>query len=162
MYSNDISKLTFSPDGKRLAYRVFDASDEETKGYFVVVDGQEGKIYNHIWDLTFSPNSEKLAYVGHANRRNIIVIDGVEFSDWPEPLLKDLQRRYHTNIAFSPDSEKLAYFAAGRIDYFIVINGQRGRSYDDVYGPIVFSPDGKSVSYGARKGNDILWVVDSV
>jgi len=51
--------ITFSPDGKRIAYAARDGDK-----WFVVVDGKEGNRYDDILKYTpvFSPDSKRVAY----------------------------------------------------------------------------------------------------
>ncbi len=64
--------ITFSPDGKRLAYVVHNPRP------FVVVDGVEGKQYDGVESLIFSPDSNHFAYMAELGGRKFVVVDGVE------------------------------------------------------------------------------------
>jgi hypothetical protein len=87
----------FSPDGKRLAYRV--AQGAKT---IVVVDDKESPAYETATDPTFSPDGKHVAYVAVRDRRVYPVIDGIE----GPPLFKLLNNA----IVFSPDSTRFGYF----------------------------------------------------
>jgi Tol biopolymer transport system component len=42
----------------------------------------------------------------------------------------------------------------------VVVDGKAGTEYDDIPSPPIFSPDGKRVAYGVKKGEKQLVVVD--
>jgi len=97
---NSISNITFSPDGEQIAYVA-----REGRDIFVVLNGQEGKKYEHyssrVASLSFSPDSKHLAYKVKEGGKEFVVIDGQkgQVYDWIQDLI------------YSPDSQYLAYGA---------------------------------------------------
>lgn len=123
--------LIFSGDGKRLAYTLMGGKKER-----VVVDGAEGKIYEHVSSPLFSPDSQHVAYRAWQGGKQLVVADGTE------------GKPYDTiaGVVFSPDSKRMAYAArAGRM-WFVVVNGIEVASYSAVSTPR-FSPDSRHVTY---------------
>ncbi|MEK7397991.1 MAG: hypothetical protein AAB116_13745, partial [Candidatus Poribacteria bacterium] len=126
------TNFVVSPDNKRLAYLA-----RRDDGWFVVVDGSEGKGYELIVQgrLMFSPNSKRIAYVATRNDKMIVIIDDVESKEYD----------WIGNIVFSPDSERVVYTAGESGRLFVVLDGIAGNNYDDIGIP-VFSPDSKRLA----------------
>jgi dipeptidyl aminopeptidase/acylaminoacyl peptidase len=141
-----ISRLAFSPDGRRLAY----VADEGGKK-ILVVDGDEGKPYASIvetdslerlhnckegdcWDafyierpFIFSPDGQRVAYVARVGEKRFnvsekwsVVVDGKEQSPY-EGI---------GGLTFSSDSRHVAYVAGEGPKQFVVVDGKEGRQYD--------------------------------
>lgn len=91
---SEIENVIFSQDGKHVAYKA-----KVGQKFTVVLDGNEGKQYDHIEYITFSPNGEKLAYVATLDKNNFVVINNEEGSRYG-----DIR-----NVVFSPDSKLVAY-----------------------------------------------------
>lgn len=87
----------FSPDGKRLAYRV-----SQGVKTIVVVDDRESPAYESATEPTFSADSRHVAFFAIREGRYFVNIDGVE----GPPLYKLLGLA----ISFSPDSSRFGYF----------------------------------------------------
>ncbi|MDL5502050.1 MAG: hypothetical protein QSU88_02435, partial [Candidatus Methanoperedens sp.] len=109
--------LTFSPDGKRIAY----AAREGDK-WFVVVDGKEGKRYDDILKHTpvFSPDSKRIAYAAREGNKWFVIeetTDGNKFKN-------------------------IITFRAGNDDAKDSVNSNIGNQYDAIIeGSLLFSPD---------------------
>jgi len=124
-----IGSFVFSPDGQRVAYVAY-----ANQKYFVVLDGQEQKPYENVSIVPmFSPDSQRLALaVRFDNRDNenhvyyeFVVVDGREgmAHSWLAPPV------------FSPDSKRLAYVAREAREpreQLVVVDGQKGRYYDEI------------------------------
>ena len=147
--------FTFSPDGQKLAYYVWDGKQSR----MVVVNGVEGKSYDAInGPLVFSPDSKHLAYFARRNGKLFIVVDGVEGKEFD-----DAQRADDAPaLYFSPDSNRIAYRAKQGDKYCAVIDGVDGKLYDQVSQAIYFSPDSKHISYSAKNGDKNLNILDGV
>ncbi len=144
----EISQLSFSLDGKRLAY-VGNIGRMQT----VVLDGKAGRQYHSITDMLFSPDGQHIAYIAHLSNPNathpgkrVVVVDGKEVDD-----------RFPSKLAYAP-SGKLAYFTSTQP----IINGQIALIIDGKSHPIldngptpeilVFGPN-DHVAYEVRPGN---------
>jgi len=175
------SSLIFSPDSKHLAYAVMSGGK-----WFVVVDGEEKKEYDGIGKgtLQFSPDSKRVVYVvpgrgyrkdpypgylGRRIRKGLVVIDGKEGKEyddigsniWVALIDGPLAFVMVGNLLFSPDSKHLAYAAMSGDNLFVVVDGEEGKEYGGVDGPI-FSMDSKRVAYIARRDGKNFVVVDGV
>jgi WD40 repeat protein len=90
--------LTFSPDGRRLAYVAHEGSD-----MLAVVDGKPGRPERVILSaVVFSPDGRRTAYVARDERfRHFVVVDGKPGA--PHAEVRD--------PVFSPEGTSLAYVA---------------------------------------------------
>jgi len=103
-----------------------------------VVDGVEGKPYDHVGPIHVSPGGAHTLYEAREGEEAFVVFDG-----------KEGPRYYHVDLLyrspFSPDGRHHAYVAArARADsreYFVVADGKEGRPYDYV-SDVTFTPDG--------------------
>jgi len=121
--------LTFSPNGKRLAYGAI-----KYPGRRVVLDGKEHKPYGEVLDFTFSPDSQRFAYVAKkvGENKSCIILDGEE------------KECYGSigGLAFSPDSQYF-YYKTGSRDPVIVLDGEKQEDVID----LVYSPDSQRLVY---------------
>lgn len=170
--------LRFSPDSQRVAYAAAITSRQSTysdlptfqsvafhaqskRRYLLVLDGQEGTLYDSIIarSLSFSPNSQRLAYVAGNGTTQFAVVDGKE------------GKPYHCIAAqmpplFSPDSRRVAYGACDGARWFAVLDEKENKAYDTIgYDPtsgqsIVFSQDSRQVVYAAQEGSQWFVVVN--
>jgi len=151
-----VGKVVFSPDSQHVAYW----AKSESEGYFVVLDGVEGKNYSEVRNPIFSPDSNHMAYAALSNDGWRVVLDGNESSNYTDVW----------GLTFSPDSKQLAYAARasrnGKDMQFVVADGKEGKQYlhdwygqGILYGP-VFSPDGKVVYMANDGGRAEFLVVD--
>jgi Tol biopolymer transport system component len=144
--------VTWSPDGKRLAYGA-----EHNKKQFFVIDNAVGgqKEFDRVTSFTWSPDSKRFAYAGVRDKEVIMVSDGKEGKPYVEM----------SRPLFSPDSTKLAYAAtplgqkppAGAVPpatqpvtrSLIVINEQEqpGTFERIESNSLVFSPDSKRFAF---------------
>ena len=141
-------KPVVSPDNRRVAYRVMHGGK-----YCVALNGEAGKPYAAVEDLTFSPDGKKLAFVAKKGfRREVVVLDGEEG--------KEYQYVDAASLTFSPDSSRLAFIAAplGGTNSFVVLGDKEGADYSgfqlaDPDRPVMlfFSPDGRKLAYGAAR-----------
>lgn len=111
-----ISEISFSPDGKRMAYIV-----SKQDKWFVVMNGVEGPEFDGILQHTarFSPDSKRFVYAGRKGEKVCIVLDS--------KVGPELEGIYSNTLQFSPDSKHLVYSAK--------INGQRTLMLDGVAEP---------------------------
>ena len=138
---SEISQMTFSPDGKRIAFdqesRTF-ANGRSFESHHVSLDGVEGHGYGTVDHLTFSPDGTRLAYVAikrwQANEpadNCTIVVNGAE-------------GRGYTDIrapVFSPDGRHLAYSAKDGDTWYMMLDGTAlPMVYDPVLSSAVYVP----------------------
>ncbi|MCX7968080.1 MAG: hypothetical protein N3B10_06260 [Armatimonadetes bacterium] len=136
----------FSPDGKRIAYVV-----RKGEKQVPIVDGSEWMEFDKVIAVNFSPNGQRVFCVGQQGEKVTLVLDGTEVED---------------NIVvppvFSPDGQRMAYGVSSEGKQFVVLDGVKGKSYDEILPSLAFSPDGKRFIYAARKGKKFVAVVDGV
>lgn len=124
--------MTYSPDGKRLAYT--------GQGVGVVLDGQVQPGINGR-DPTFSPDSKHFAYRVEGwkggKRRQWVVLDGMELAGYGEV----------ESLTFSPDSRHFAYYARDNQKCVLVWDGKELYKWVNGPGRITFSPDSQHMIY---------------
>ena len=147
---NYIKDVTFSNDSSRMAYKARIKPTPNEK-WCVVLDGEEGPIFDHIFDLIFSYDSQHFAYVGvnEAKKQFVLLYDKKEIA-------------VHDQIGFpviSMDGKRFAYAFSENKKWYISIDGQQTSAYDSL-GVFSFSYDSKHYAYSARKGNQWFYVID--
>lgn len=64
---------------------------------------------------------------------------------------------------YSADSKSFMYIVVGRDGKsFVVLNGVASQPHDKIYGFPSLSSDSRYILYGARDGQDLLWVADEI
>lgn len=114
------------------------------------------KRYDEAQDLVYSKDSRFYAYAARRGKDWFIVLNGKEL---------DTFDRVVTPL-FSPDNRYLIYRARKEGKRFVVLaDAKTGRtirqypSYEQVF-PVVFTEDGKSIAYGIKDGNKLIWKVE--
>ena len=176
LYPTQEADQAISPDNRRWAYCETPSTNES----FVIVDGQQGKVYDETRNPGFSPDSKRLAYVARSGNKHFVVVDGKAgkgydkikmFSDSvgslasarPNPTF-DFESRNSTSEIFSPDSKRIVYVACSGGKYFVVTDGEEGPSFDDIKSVgDIFSPNSKRLAYivmsdGGNGGNRFVAV----
>ena len=94
--------MVFSPDSKRLAYKVV-----EDDHRFIVADGMEQTRYEWVSHPVFSPDSRRLVYSAKRKRgsEHFLVVDGVEMAEYD---------RLSTGIVFDSENPAKFYTFMGR------------------------------------------------
>jgi WD40 repeat protein len=112
-------KIRFSFDSQHFAYAASDG-----KKWFIVVDHQEVRSHDSVFQITYSPVDQQLAYVAYENKKMFVVHDGVPGKKYDSI----------TDLTFSPDGKSLAYAAYDKRarQWFVVINGRETPAYDFV------------------------------
>ncbi len=146
-FSGTMEELVFSPNGKRLAYRV----SERGGGYVVEHGGEEFDGYYSSGDIIFSPDSKHLAFRGSKNGQSFMVIDGRDYLQSDNG--HDIRSDYFT---FSPDSQRWGYIAQQGDEHYAVISGATYGPYDYLSVPdeeayIYFSPDSRHFAFMANR-----------
>ena len=154
-----IEELTFSPDGKKLAYIARNEHITQPGDFFVVVNGEKQKPYEFIRSLTFTPDGIKLVYSasdGPDRSPEKRVLDGMEGQDYP----------WISGYVFSPDSSRFAYTALNKLagvknETLVIVDDQVVRTYPGKAGGeegnyaytrnfisgMTFSPDSQHFAY---------------
>lgn len=150
MRSNyDNTGMRFSPDGKRLAYRLVDGS----KSFFVVDDQLQGPFDEVlVHSRIISSDSKRTIFAARTGKQWRIVVDGKQGPPFDE-IAKD--------FGFSPDGQRVAY--AGKRDgkWHAVVNAEISQPYEAIlYGRIIFSPDSRHVHYAIVKGSKQIPILD--
>lgn len=120
----------------------------------VTADGFMGQKYPAIHSTPlFTQNRAELYYIAEKEGGNrFLVRDG-------EELMPTMGYGYKFTV--TPDG---AYYAfAAHVDDTVrsmVVNGQIGPDFDDIWDPATFSPDGQRHIYTAKKKNEAFLVVD--
>jgi hypothetical protein len=115
--------------------------------------------------LVSSPDARHIAYVAHVGVKECAMIDSNKEHCFeaigtliPEPFG---EQTYLGGPTFSPDSRKFAYQARENAKWFVVANGERQNSYDDIHPrSLVFSPNGERLAYVVGSGLEQAVVVD--
>lgn len=131
--------------------------DAQTGAEFAMVvtaEGAEGRKYPAIHgDLHFTKNRAELYYIAEKEGGNrFLVRDGEELN----PTMG-----YGYKFTVTDDGAYYAYVA--HVDEKVrsmVVNGQIGPDFDDIWDPAAFSPDGSRHIYSAKKGGEAFLVVD--
>ena len=130
------ARAMVSPDGRHVAY-----AGREGRRFFVVVDGKRGRDYDDLGGAVFfRPDSTRVVYSPSVGRRRAVVVNDEELGLY--------ERIDDYSFVFSPDGRHLAYKAGDANNWFVVVDGRRGRAYAGVGRP-VFAPDGRRVAHAA-------------
>ena len=158
-----VGGASFSPDGKRVAYRANKGGRKGPYGYpeggkWFVVIGEEvvSEEYDFVGSLVFAPNGTSVAYAARRGSETLLVTNGrkekVEFANI-------------SSLTFSPNGSVIAYlgFSDGYKKCQVVAGSRHSSKFDVVLTQHpIFSPDGKRVAFGARKGRELWWKVMDV
>lgn len=154
----DLSGIRFSPDGKRMYFRLRKNEDGKEA---VVVDGR-AYVYDEIRDVEFSPDSRRLVFKAQRGRGWVMVVDGAESELYePDGERGEVGWSRDGRLAFTKEGGRVAYVGRKGGKEFVVLNGAAGASYDAVAN-LDFTPDGRHVVYTARRAGKAVVVVDGV
>lgn len=138
--------ITFSTDGKHVAYGVTDKIERDF--WRVVVDGKEiPNFFDAISSKSpaFTPDGNHVVCVARKDRKAVVIIDGKD-----EPLY---DRIGHGIPFFSSDGKHMAYTAVNSGEpERVILDGKPGPDF--AYIPVLsllFSPDGQRFAYGGQE-----------
>ena len=123
--------ITFSPEGRRVAYvAALDAAGRGPRA--VVLDGREGPAYEYIWTGSpgFSRDGRRFGYNARRGGKWHVVVDGVESSPFDGA----------GAVMFSPDGSRAAFEARRGAQTLFVVDGIEFAGDD---------PEGQLRFYGA-------------
>jgi len=151
-----ISVAAFSKSGDKAAYCAPLKTNYTAFSCFLndqkFIDAPYGK--SPYW-VGISPDSRRIAFLffDTARKQSLLFENGVE-------------TRYDGTITFpkfSQDSQSLMFMVmANSGKNFIVVGGRQHPDHDKIFTPPDWSDDGNFIFYGARDGQDILWVADEI
>jgi hypothetical protein len=143
--SGPASGICFSSDGRRVAWL------EQTPGgneLCVSVNGKRGLEYKDIQQVKFSSDSQHLYYVADQAANGIYV---VRDDDEAGPYKRTPNDGGNEFVLYlSSNGKHAAYKAADGHATFVVEDGKQQTTYEAIYGPLVFSPDGEHLAYIAQ------------
>lgn len=161
----------FSPNN-RIAYIAFRAKNPPglKSDVFVVLDEKESKVYDFATNHIFSEDGKHFAYVASSQKTDFVVVDGAEDKHYSSIGSFYISAKLETDrgLRFLPKTSVVSYianttnFADPNNKQFAVIGDKESSEYDEIYERPILSPDGKKVSFGARKGKDLYWVEISI
>lgn len=146
-HKGTISVPVLSADGKRFAFAL-----ENDEGHCIVVNDKPGPTYDWVTQPVLTADGKGLAYGAEADKQFFIV-----YGEKKLPVGKPV-----TGVFLSPDGTSIGWW--GRADKGdpksgerVVVGDREGPVFATIRPP-VFSPDGKHVTYRARKA-DKSWCV---
>lgn len=160
-YKGASAFVILSPDNRRFASSQF--TDD---GWVVNVDGEPNGPYESLLHGTpiFSRDGRHVAFAALKDGRWVIVSD-IDSGDPPGALKADEQPYANLepyNLALSPDGRRIAFAASDDDGPFVVVDGQRGATYDEIIqDTVLFDPTGARITYRVRRGEQRALVVDS-
>lgn len=150
---NDAHNLSWSPDGKQIAY------DTSNSGTIVVVntDGsgslQLGSAGGGRYDPSWSPDGSKIAFAyGGFGTLDTMNPDGSNvqvLAAFPEHLISD------NGIAWSPDGSRIAFSLDGMLE-LVNADGSNPHPLGPAGDEPSWSPDGKQIVFHTRSGLSII------
>lgn len=145
-----VGEPEWSPDGNGLTF-----SAHEGEFGVIVQDGREGSWRHSVSSPTYSPDSMRMGfYATDAKGKVMAFVDGKEAG----PAFGEIVGH---RILFSPDSKRYAFEARNGTREFVVVDGQREKTYDHIgSNTLTFSPNSQRVAYCAMSGQKWFAVVD--
>lgn len=120
----------------------------------VVINGEEGKEFDRVGNLTFTADGKTWAYAVSALKKEFFLINNVP--------TKEYDRVAGNSFTFSPDSKRHSYVGLrgeGKdTKYAVVIDGQEQPETTGV-GRLFFSPDSARTAYTSRKDEKLTSIV---
>jgi hypothetical protein len=142
-----VSEIKKVEKGKRFGFIAHTPNNKMV----AVIDGNESKGYDGVYNLTFSSNGLHYGFVGQKGSKYVMVIDGNESEEY----------NWIKDITFSPDGLHYGFVAQKGNKWVVVIDGKESKEYDDIaVRTITFSPDGSRYGFKAIKENKAVVVID--
>jgi len=153
--ANNVREGALSWNGK--AAWIERGRDAQTGAEFAMVvtaEGAEGQKYPAIHgNLHFTKNRAELYYIAEKEGgKRFLVRDGEELKPtmgYGYKFTVTEDGAYYSYVSLSDDNVRS-----------MVVNGQIGPDFDDIWDPATFSPDGSRHIYSAKKGEAAYLVVD--
>jgi Tol biopolymer transport system component len=150
---DDVKQLTFSEDGKSLAY----IAVKDGKSYIVLDDKKEllpeGE---YPWPFFVRPDNNGVGiFIVHTNGKATSAY--LHHAFIPDRI-KNKTYKEGAHLTYSADGKHYAHVAIQNEKFMIVVDGKEGPFFERVVTPH-FSPDGKFLVYRARQDNKRFVVV---
>ncbi len=114
-------------------------------------------LYDEVADLVYSNDSKSYAYTARSGNKRFVVLNGKEGPTYDKIV----------SPKFTPDGDKLVIRARRDGKRFVAVLDRNAvlvnehPAYEQVFG-VTFTADGKSVAYGVKDGNKLMWVVEKL
>lgn len=143
-----------------------ESSQENNRWYFLIDDKIIGpdKKYNEVHSITFSDDGKKLAFLGYqydGKYTTSLVTINLETGEFTDVNVDSLVKTLGILMKFTPDGTKLVKIISQAGKQSIMIGDKNGPEFDQIDN-FFFSPDGKYLGYGARKGHELWWMVEKL
>lgn len=114
--------------------------------------------------VVVSPDGRHVAFVESVEGQQVVVLDGKRGMPYgqiraPWRTSDSVHGETFPGLFFSSDGERLAFAVKDGDGWAMVVDGKKGKTYEDLDIPI-FSPDGRSVAYVARRDGEYRVVRD--
>lgn len=154
----------FSPDGKFLTYVGDRLSAGDAIPTVNVVDTRTGarREYRQAIIAKLSAENKRIANGVYDGSRQRIILDGAEGPAFDEiGVQDDRMLGYARQPIFSADGAHIAYIARNGRDRFVVVDGHKGLSFDDIlWYTLRFSSSGEHFAFVGVRNNKQILVVD--
>ncbi len=160
---DSINDFIFSEDGSSFAYKAMiteegDSFAHEGRGGItwervVVLSNEEWGGYYEIGNLALSPDGSRFAYEAKNNINDnwFVVLDGKKLEEIGEERYHIRRMRFNDNNDFIYEGT-LPSTSSTPVADILFFNGEKIANYDGIR-DVIFSPNGESFAYIARKGN---------
>jgi hypothetical protein len=134
------------------AYVAFDASQQRMS-----VGTTLGDPYDVVLPIEFGPTAGSFAYIARSGADQFVVTHRGAFGPYLDVGHPDPRPGHEVGkIHFGPRGE-IVYRARTAAGWHLVVDGQPGPAFDQVFEPPTFTPT--AIGYGVRKADQLRWVV---
>jgi hypothetical protein len=153
--------FVFSPDGKHYGFEANSGGQ-----HLVVVDGEDGPLFDNVAGLKFTPHGRHFVYVAIREGKRYAVVDTNVFGPFDD--LRTLGSRGASDpsnppmldvFEISADGSKVGFLAARGKEWFAIVEGREYGPYENCVG-LALSPEGSRVAFMATRGEGWMMVVD--
>jgi hypothetical protein len=155
-YKSYPSNLKFNSDCNKFAFIV-----DNFQGKLIVRNGNieptQYPLSSSAFDIYFSPDFMHYAYESDCDKGYFIVYDRQRYKN------SDCYDHVGGPIMFSGNSQRFAFTAQKQGKWFVVVDKEKGKSYDFVEWSLnsLFSPDSKHFIYIAQEGKYKMVILDN-
>jgi len=144
------------PDQKGVG-SIISLNNQATFHQFFSDEGKVERSYDEANGLIYSSDGSAHAYAARKDNNWFVVVNGVDGASFDRVI----------SPKFSPNGKYLVYRARKDGKRFVVVAKKTGKiirqhpSYEQVF-DVEFTADGKSVAYGVKDGQQLVWRVESL